>query len=588
MLFICFMIYRFAPFLVGFLATLCVAFAEQVPPPAAAYIQQIALDPQRPEILYVATTSSGLYRSVNGGGYWNELNTDAGLRRYYAVELDPQDNRRLFAGGEGSGLWESLDRGQSWQQRGLGEVTVLSISVDPQQSDRLFVLAPEGVYRTEALGREPWELVFDYEEFLECNWQEGMPEDLWQFMRFIDVEINPHDPDDIFLGARWEGGYHRSRDGGETWQHHSISGIFRRADIFRFHPDDSNRIYIGTHHQGLFVSYNNGESWVAQSRGLEPQIREPFYGAYLVSGLAFEPGNPDVMYTGTDYSNWKSVDGGRNWTELGQTLTCEFARSFAVDTQNPQVVYAGTNVGMYRSEDGGKHWVSINRGFPAREILDTLELEIEDEWFEYAVVQGRPAVYRRSLSAGSDWLPMGWLLYTDADEIVYDDEAGALLLNTPEGLVNSYDGGFRWELPAVEYAPVVNLPIRAPDLGEAEGEDTWRIDLSIEGEVFFEDQLVNPLYQRPPYVSLQLVAPGYPCDGSVPLWEGYFERHLGGTLWLPMELVRRGEGYQLYVEVRDFQRNVLIGSETLIGGETQVLKVPVSADRFPPCLEAIE
>ncbi|HKJ90842.1 MAG TPA: hypothetical protein VJ960_06880, partial [Oceanipulchritudo sp.] len=459
------------------------------------------------------------------------------------------------------------------------------IAVDAEDSDRIFALAPEGVYRNEALGTDDWELVFDYRAFLEANWQPGTPEKLWEYMRFIDVEINPHDPHDIFVGARWEGGFHRSRDGGETWQHHSLSGIFRRGDIFRFHPDDPDRIYIGTHHQGLFVSYNNGTSWVASSRGLEPQIREPFYGAYLVSGLVFEPGNPEVMYTGSDYSNWKSVDGGRSWTELGRTLTCEFARSFAVDTREPQIVYAGTNVGMYRSEDGGDTWISINRGFPEREILDTLEVEIDDERFQYAVVKGRPAVYRRSLSPGSDWLPMGWLLYTDADAIDYEDETGALLLNTPGGVVRSHDGGFRWELPTVEYAPLVNLPVRAPVMDVRLPEEVWSVDVTIKGEVFFEDQLVNPLYQRPPYVSLQLVSPGYPCDGTIPLWSGHFERYLRGSIHIPLALVDPGKSYQLYVEVRDFQRNVSVGSAGLRGMETLEVDVLVSPEQVAPCLE---
>jgi photosystem II stability/assembly factor-like uncharacterized protein len=563
----------------------CAVVAEAVPPPASAYIQQISVDPRQPGILYVATTSSGLYRSDDYGANWKALNPDPDLRRAYAVELDPADNRRLFAGGEASGLWESSDRGETWRQRGLPGVTILSIAVDATDSDRIFVLAPEGVYRNAALGADDWQLVFDYRAFLEAHRRPGMPEELWNFMRFIDVEINPHDPDDIFVGARWEGGYHRSRDGGQTWQHHSISGIFRRADIFRFHPTDPDRITIGTHHQGLFVSYNNGESWVASSRGLEPQIREPVYGAYLVSGLAFDPGNPDVMYTGSDYSNWKSIDGGLSWTELGRTLTCEFARSFAVDTADSRIVYAGTNVGMYRSEDGGETWVSINRGFPEHEILDTLEVELEGERFEYAVVKGRPAVYRRSLTSGGDWLPMGWLLYTNADAIDYAPESGALLLNTPGGVVRSTDGGFRWDVPAVEYAPVVNLPERAPELADVQPDDTWRIDVTITGNVFFEDQLVNPLYQRPPYVSLQLVGTGYPCDGSRPLWQGHFDRYLRGTIHIPLEVVEPGERYLLYVEVRDFQRNVVVGSARLRGVETSRVDVPVSPDRVLPCLE---
>lgn len=558
--------------------------AEEVPPPAGVYIQQIQLDPDDPEILYVATTGAGLYRSINGGGYWTEINTGAGFRRYYAVRLDPQDSRRLLAGGVDSGVWASADRGQSWESLGLEGVTVLSISIDPTDSGRVFVLAPEGVYRNLEVGLEDWQLVFDYAEFLEKNWQPDMPEERWAFMRFIDVEINPHDPDDIWLGARWEGGYHRSRDGGHSWQHHSISDIFRRADIFRFHPEDPDRIYIGTHHQGLFISYNNGESWVTMSRGLEPQIREPFYGAYLVSGLVFDPQDPDVMYTGTDYSNWKSVDGGRSWTELGKTLTCEFARSFAVDTRNSETVYAGTNVGMYRSDDGGGSWISINRGFPERDIIDSLEIEIEGTWYEYVVVRGRPAVYRRSIGDGSDWLPMGWLLYRDGDSIDYDAQRGAMLLNTPEGVVASYDGGFRWDLPAVEYAPIVNLPVTAPEPEEL-NEGDWLLNILIEGEVFFEDQLVNRLYQRPPYVSIQLVSKDYPCDGSKPLWQGTFNRYLRGAVAIPEKYFVSGDEKMLYVEVRDFQRNVLTGTTRVIAGETQSLRLRVSVDNLLPCLQ---
>ncbi|HKJ90616.1 MAG TPA: hypothetical protein VJ960_05750, partial [Oceanipulchritudo sp.] len=67
------MIARFLLTLAGLLATASVVLSEQVPAPASAYIQEIALDPEQPEVLYVATTSSGLYRSNNGGAFWNEL-----------------------------------------------------------------------------------------------------------------------------------------------------------------------------------------------------------------------------------------------------------------------------------------------------------------------------------------------------------------------------------------------------------------------------------------------------------------------------------------------------------------------------------
>jgi photosystem II stability/assembly factor-like uncharacterized protein len=558
---------------------------SEIPPPASAYIQQIAIDHENPDIVYVATIGAGLFRTINGGAEWVEINREAGFMRYFVVAVDPKNASRLFAGGEHTGLWMSEDRGVTWSPIGPDSVTVCELSIDPSNPDRLFIVAPEGVYRNESFRREQWRLVFDYRAFLRTHWTGTHPDQLWGFSRFQKIAVNPHDPSDIYLGARWEGGYHRSTDGGETWNHEWITGIFRRGDPILFHPDDPDIVFMGTHHQGLFKSYNRGKSWVALTRGMEPQIRTPFYGAYLISGIVFEPGNPEVLYTGTDYSNWKTVDGGKTWFELGRTLTCEFARSFAVDPRRTDIVYAGTNVGMYKSYDGGKTWISVNRGFPEREVKQVLPVAIGDEQFEYAVVTGRPAVYRRSVTGGTDWISMSWMLYADGESISYYEPSGDLVLRTPDGEFRSSDGGFRWDVPAITFAPVVNLPVEAPFGGDRDDPALWTLDISLRGDVFFEDSLVDPLYQRPPYVSIQLVSSTYPCDKSEPVWETTLDRYLRGTIQIPRALLTTRDAYMFYVEVRDFQRNVSVGTAPVSPATDSYVEIYVAPDTLPPCLE---
>ena len=395
--------------------------------------------------------------------------------------------------------------------------------------------------------------------------------------RFQGITINPHDPEVIAVGARWEGGFHLSRDGGRTWAHQQIGPIFRRVDRLVFDPVDPSVRYAATHHQGVFKSYNNGESWVSSSSGIEPQKRTPHYGAVLVSGMAFDPGDPRAIYSGSDYSNWKSTDGGQTWEELGITLTCEFARSFAVAPGCPPTVYAGTNVGLYRSRDHGATWEPCNRGLPERQILDTCTAEIEGEMFEYAVVRGRPAVFRRSITRESDWVSMSWMLYEEGQSIRFDPSEGSLFLETDKGTRRSDDGGFRWELEPTLYVDQTLVAAAASVVSPGGVPKGQRgISVMITGAPELDDAVVDPLYQRPPYVSLQIVGPGYPHDGSVPVWSGHWDQHLSGTMVLPEASIRSDGDLWLYVEVRDFQWGTRTGRVRIDDSPGAVLTVEVS------------
>lgn len=560
------MMRRFLAFpLLACLALSTAVLTGEVPPPAAAYIMKLAAHPENDRTIFAATHGSGFYRSDDGGDSWQDISPDPQKRHYNIAVFDPNDPKRLFTGGRDSGLWLSEDGGAEWQLASLPNQTILSLIIDPRDSHKLWALTPTGVWRTDSGPGGEWQQVFDYPGFVEqidIPWPN--PDWAVQFTRFQHLTLNPHAPDTIYLGARWEGGYHVSRDGGDTWEHRWIGPVFRRGD--RIIPDPTNPqvLFAETHHQGMFKSYNRGQSWVSSSTGIAPQKRTPHYGAVLISGSAFDPTDSTTIYAGSDYSNWKSTDAGMTWSEVGSSLTCEFARSFLV---TPHAVYAGTNVGVYRSFDDGKTWTSANRGFPEREIIATTAGKVGSTEFEFAAVKGRPAVFRRALDSGQDWVSVSWLLYENVSDLRFEAESETVVITTPAGEFRSTDAGLRWDVPPTVFAekPTIREAIKpARDCS---------IFIAIQGASPPDDSFVDPWYQRPPYISLKVVSPRYPTDGSEPLWRGHWDSQLAGILELPSHVLETNTPLLIRAEVRDFQYGTRVGTTPLLRDRPNLITV---------------
>jgi photosystem II stability/assembly factor-like uncharacterized protein len=538
-----------------------------IPPPASAYIVKLAALPGDDDdsTLFAATNGSGLYRSHDAGDHWRDISPHPDLRYYYIVVFDPANPAQLYSGGRDSGLWQSTDQGDSWSLIAFANTSILSLAIDPTDPNRLYVLTPQGVHRSTTGGTGSWTQVFDYPEFVKDN-DVPWPNPEWPvlFGRFQHLTLDPRNPATLFLGGRWEGGYHRSDDGGNTWRNESLGPIFRRADRVIPDPVTPDLLYAETHHQGMFKSYNNGLSWVSSSHGIAPQKRTPHYGAVLISGSAFDPNHPEVIYAGSDYSNWKTSNAGATWHEVGPSLTCEFARSFLV---TPNAVYAGTNVGIYRSADGGATWEPRNRGLPPREIVDRTQGTVGNEHFEFAITAGRPAVYRRSPDHASDWVSVSWLLYENADSIRFESDTETVVINTPNGERRSSDAGLRWNVPPTVYAPKsLETPAAPPPA-------SGTISVAIHGASLPDDGPIDPWYQRPPYTALAIVKSGYPQDGSAPLWTGHWATQLAGTITLPADIFESSQDLILRAEVRDFHYGTRTGEAPLTPTQPNIIRV---------------
>lgn len=553
--------------------------------PTTAYIQSLAIDPQNPQRVYAAAMGDGFYLSDDGGENWQSIAGLALVKSAQVIKIDPQNSSRLFAGGERSGLWMSVDRGGHWQCMTPDTLSICDMAIHPQEPEHLLVLAENGVFRCKNITHSSWEHVFDYPAFIRQWNQTNKHTMTWEYSRFQKIGINPHHPQTIFIGARWEGGYHRSDDGGDTWQHLSLGGIVRRVDPILFHPTDANIVMAGTHHQGFFKSYNGGGSWVSMSIGMAPQRRTSYYGAVLISGLAAAPSNINVLYTGSDNSNWKSTDGGLSWREMGKSLTCPFARAFAVHPTDPDIVYAGTNVGVYKSTDGGETWKFSSKGMPVVAVLPTIDFPLHNGRYRFALADKKPLVFRRSLDPLDNWTPINWLLPEPC--VLLEKGAGVdeLRLVSETRTYTSMDGGLRWDDPDPQFVRISSTPEPLPFRGEANDPALWTVDIELDGQVFFDDQWLGAYYRRPPYVALYLVSTGYPCDNSKPYWQTTIDHAARFTVQIPRADLKKQ--MLLYCEVRDFQRNTLSGFSGVEPGKTKKANIALAPDNRLPVLQQL-
>jgi len=156
-------------------------------------------------------------------------------------------------------------------------------------------------------------------------------------------------------------GMYRSSDKGETWQqivaYPTAKGVQSLAglNIFRIYddPSDPNAMYVGTRGQGLYYTYDNGDSWRSVSA----------LDGKFIYGLAVDPKNKCIVYVSDGLHIYKTTDCTRSWN-LVYTEERPDQRfvSIAVDYGDSKILYgAQLNGDVIKSIDAGKSWRVIKR-----------------------------------------------------------------------------------------------------------------------------------------------------------------------------------------------------------------------------------
>jgi photosystem II stability/assembly factor-like uncharacterized protein len=321
----------------------------------------------------------GPYVTYDRMSNWDRLNHTA-VGQFYHVAVDPRRDYRVYGGLQDNGTWGGPNRthdldgplNEDWLRIGGGDG--FGCAVDPSDPDLIYYTAQWGALRRRHLRSGESQAIRppDYRRY-RFNWNTPFllshrnPRlfycagnvvfrslDRGNDLRVISPDItatsrgsasalaeSPRNPDVLYVGSD-DGYLWVTRDGGKEWtnltKNVGLPGLRWVASIepSRFEEGRAYVVFDGHRsdddHPYVFVTEDFGQTWKPLHHDL------PESGTTRV--LREDIDNPNLLYLGTEFGAWCSLDRGQTWSRLGSNLPTVAVHDFAIHPTAGEIVAA--------------------------------------------------------------------------------------------------------------------------------------------------------------------------------------------------------------------------------------------------------
>ena len=354
--------------------------------PVGNRVVSVAGVPENPRIYYAGAASGGIWKTDDGGIFWEPIFDEQPVGSVGALAVAASDPEIVWAGtGEsfirsnvslGNGVYRSTDGGKTWTHMGLDATGRIGrIVIHPRNPDIVYVAAlghahgpqrERGIYRTTD-GGASWEHVLFVDEETGAS----------------DLVIDPNNPRILFAGMwtvevhQWGresggpgSGLFMSRDGGDTWtrlEGHGLPELPVGKIAVCMTPRNSDRVYAlietgdgvpwhgeETESGELWRSDDGGDSWRLVSHNRDLAGRSAYYSRCAVS----PDDENEAYFLAAAFS--VTLDGGETATNSSGRRRPGFDHhDMWIDPTNGDRMAVAHDGGISISNNRGKSWQRV-------------------------------------------------------------------------------------------------------------------------------------------------------------------------------------------------------------------------------------
>ena len=198
--------------------------------PFACRVMRMARHPKKPNTIFAALEVNGVMRTDDGGEHWTDCSRDL-----IRLAQQPHLKSKIVSDTYNEGMLDGH-----------------AIAISPSDPDKVILAVRMGLFETTDAGE---------------TWQDMEVGRFSPTTYGRDIKVAPKDGDTLYAAlsvaaASKDGGVYRSTDRGQTWNRFDKVQVHGTVMSIALHASDPNQVYIGARYDGeVFGTEDGGESW---------------------------------------------------------------------------------------------------------------------------------------------------------------------------------------------------------------------------------------------------------------------------------------------------------------------------------------
>ncbi len=348
------------------------------------------IDPSNPKHI-IGGDDGGLWTSFDGGSRWWKFN-NLPISQFYHVSVDDKDPYNLYGGLQDNSSWvgpSSYPGGitnQRWENLYGGDG--FWSMIDPLDPDFVYAESQGGFIgrvNRKTLATRDIMPTAQYQEKLRFNWNTPIHvSPSGNGTIYIGAQFLFRSRD---RGDSWERispdlttndkEKQRQEESGGVTVDNSSAEMHTTVYSISESPKDPNTVWVGTDDGNVQLTRDGGKSWENLTANVDRALPKASWVSW-VEASRFDAATAYATFdrhTFGDIEPWvyRTKDFGRTWTRIvGPWHNVRgYAHVIKEDSVKPTLLYLGTEFGLYVSVDGGTHWAEFKGGnFPSVAVRD--------------------------------------------------------------------------------------------------------------------------------------------------------------------------------------------------------------------------